>query len=157
MGLFEFYNITFIDLTRTVEEVFTGKRVDIQDKKMLPIFSFVLVYFPDGKDEHNNKGTKVGGLYVGPALYCDGGIRVAIIDNRKIQVVTTVKYSTPSTGATRFLQDVLDGIDIVTEPVEQHETVTEDYEINLITEHDRRYSNDTLRTPERRNESVTED
>ena len=55
------------DPTRSVEEVFTGKKVNLQNNRMLPIFSHILVYFPTGKNPNTNSGTKVSGLYVGPA------------------------------------------------------------------------------------------
>ena len=144
------------DSTKTVEEVFTGRRANLQDKKMLPIFCFVLVYFPTGKDPNTNKGSKVGGLYVGPAPYCDGAIRVAICINNRVQVITTVKYSTPSTGETRYLHDTVQGaVTHVTEPYEHGESIFAEEEENLLSAYHNRYQNANLREPAPYKDKIT--
>lgn len=86
---------------KTKYEVFKGRRPNIQEIRLLPIFAVVMVYrhVPTAAvlDQSNHPFYQYG-LYVGPDTKVTGGIRVAVITNEGIQIVVTTKYKGVSDG-----------------------------------------------------------
>ena len=93
-------------------EVFTGTTPNMQTMRLLPIFSFVLVY-----DEHNKKSTTFGaysehshnrpGIYVGPSLNTPGAIRVALMNNKHMSIKVISKYPAVTDGGGLKIHDLI--------------------------------------------------
>lgn len=86
---------------KTKYEVFTGRRPNIQEIRLLPIFSIVMVYrnVPTGEIiGRANRSFYQYGVYCGFDLKVSGGIRVALVTNSRLSVVVTTKYKGVSDG-----------------------------------------------------------
>ena len=82
-------------------EMFTGKKPNIQEIRLLPIFSVLMVL----REEPNaaaldgaNRRFFQYGLYVGPDSLVTGGIRVAVLTNKRLNIVTSSKYKCVTDG-----------------------------------------------------------
>jgi hypothetical protein len=98
----------------TREEAFSGVQPNIQQTRLLPIFSTVLVWkgVPKRRQRKSGKGKEkelrykdyydkpsyVYGLYVGFELTTPGNIRVAVKTDNGIRVISTSKYKGVSEG-----------------------------------------------------------
>lgn len=79
----------------------TGVVPNIQDKRLLPIFSVLLVYrYTPTKASLDgaNRPFYQHGLYLGPDSLVKGGIRVAIKVNGQLQIVVSTKYKCVTDG-----------------------------------------------------------
>lgn len=86
---------------KTKYEVFTGRRPNIQEIRLLPIFSIVMVYrnVPTGEIiGRANRSFYQYGVYCGFDTKVSGGIRVALVTNSRLSVVVTTKYKGVSDG-----------------------------------------------------------
>jgi hypothetical protein len=99
---------------KTREEAFSGVQPNIQQTRLLPIFSTVLVWrgVPKRRQRKSGKGKEkelhykdyydkpsyVYGLYVGFELTTPGNIRVAVKTDKGIRVISTSKYKGVSEG-----------------------------------------------------------
>jgi hypothetical protein len=86
---------------KTRYEVFNGRKPNIQEIRLLPIFSVLMVL----REEPNaaavdgaNRSFYQYGLYVGPDLLVTGGIRVAVLTNKRLQIVTSSRYKCVTDG-----------------------------------------------------------
>ena len=86
---------------KTRYEVFTGRVPNIQEVRLLPIFSVLMVL----REEPNaaavdgaNRSFYQYGLYVGPDQLVTGGIRVAVLTNKRLQIVTSSRYKCVTDG-----------------------------------------------------------
>lgn len=86
---------------KTRYEVFHKKKPNIQEIRLLPIFSVLMVL----REEPNaasidgaNRRFYQYGLYVGPDSLVTGGIRVAVITNKRLQIVVSSKYKAVTDG-----------------------------------------------------------
>ena len=103
-----YWAITVINLsasphvpTKTRYEVFLGKRPNIQEIRLLPIFSIVMGYrYTPTKEiiDQSNMPFYQYGLYVGPDLKVSGAIRLAVITNNRVEILVTTKYKAVSDG-----------------------------------------------------------
>ncbi len=87
------------DKTKTRYEVFYKKKPNIQNIRILPIFSVVLVpRMVHNPDDGTYKMMNKIALYVGPALKTPGAIRAAVLSKEKklVNVIVTSKF-TPAT------------------------------------------------------------
>ncbi len=85
---------------KTRYEVMNGVKPNMQNIRMLPIFSIVLIP-RDGRELHNgiNKTTHRIGMYVGPTLSTTGAIRVAYLSKKKkVQITITSQFTPASDG-----------------------------------------------------------
>ena len=85
---------------KTRYEVMHGVKPNMQNIRMLPIFSIILIP-RDGKELQNgiNKTTHRIGMYVGPTLSTTGAIRVAYLSRKKkVQLTITSKFTPASDG-----------------------------------------------------------
>jgi len=86
---------------KTKYEVFTGRRPNIQEIRLLPIFSIVMVYRNVLTGEiigRANRSFYQYGVYCGFDTKVSGGIRVALVTNSRLSVVVTTKYKGVSDG-----------------------------------------------------------
>ena len=82
-------------------ELFHGRVPNIQDIRLLPIFSVLTVYRYDPTKaslDGANRGFYQHGLYVGPDTLVTGGIRVAIKVGNTVQIVVSTKYKCVTDG-----------------------------------------------------------
>jgi len=86
---------------KTRYEVYHGKKPSIQEIRLLPIFSVLMVL----REEPNaaaidgaNRRFYQYGLYVGPDSLVKGGIRVAVLTNKRLQIVVSSKYKGVTDG-----------------------------------------------------------
>jgi hypothetical protein len=86
---------------KTRYEVFTGQKPNIQEIRLLPIFAVLMVL----REEPNaaavdgaNRRFFQYGLYVGPDTLVSGAIRVAVVTNKRVQIVTSTKYKCVTDG-----------------------------------------------------------
>lgn len=87
--------------SKTRKELFTRKKPNIQDVRLLPIFAVVKVYrygTRDARDGDVNGNFYQYGLYVGPCPFGKGVIRVAILIKNEVFVLRTSKYKGVSDG-----------------------------------------------------------
>ncbi len=85
----------------TRHEAFHKTRPNIQDIRLLPIFSIVMIYREKLSNQNvfeSNHDYYQYGLYVGPDLRVTGGIRAAIMSSGALQVIVTSKYKGVSDG-----------------------------------------------------------
>lgn len=76
-------------------EVFYGIRPNIQNLRLLPIFSVIMIYREDKKSRISEY---IIGLYVGPSTKTNGCIRAAIVRGAQIYIVTTTNYTAATDG-----------------------------------------------------------
>ncbi len=87
------------DKTKSKFEVFHKKKPNMQNIRLLPIFSVILVNRDRrGKDSQTNQARNQVGLYVGPAFSTPGAIRAAIITGNNLEIVTTSRFSAATDG-----------------------------------------------------------
>ena len=81
-------------------EVFTGQVPNIQDRRMLPIFSVIKVHRVEGKTrtDASEGGYYQYGLYCGPCTFGKGVIRAAVVQKGVISILRTSKYKGVSDG-----------------------------------------------------------
>jgi hypothetical protein len=87
--------------TKTKYEVFTKKKPNVQEIRLLPIFAHLMVLrYQEGISSIDNTFGKYYqyGLYVGPDLKVKGAIRAAVIVHNNIQIIVTTKYKSVSDG-----------------------------------------------------------
>jgi hypothetical protein len=106
--------------TKTRYEVFMKVKPNMQDIRLLPIFSVILVQ-RDSPEKHSN--TNLGhfsiALYVGPSYNTPGAIRAAVVTNNTLQILTTSRFKAATDGGglniyphvERGLQDLLSSSD----------------------------------------------
>lgn len=87
------------DKTKTKYEVFLKKKPNIQNIRLLPIFSVLMVtretssYDSSIYGRHNQIG-----LYVGPSMNTPGAIRAAVITNGSVKIIVTSRFTAASDG-----------------------------------------------------------
>jgi len=85
--------------TKSKLEVFTGVKPNMQNIRLLPIFSVVLAYRENivsgslSRTPHHDVG-----LYVGPSMRTPGAIRVAVMTNKGVSIVVTSRFRPGSDG-----------------------------------------------------------
>ena len=81
-------------------EVFTGRIPNIQERRMLPIFSVIKVHRVEGKTrtDASEGGYYQYGLYCGPCTFGKGVIRAAVVQKGVISILRTSKYKGVSDG-----------------------------------------------------------
>jgi len=109
-GEIVFWAITVINCkpygngSKTRFELYYGYRPNMQNIRLLPIFSCVLVYRPRGVSELQHEEVSVNGpvntlaLYVGPAKSTPGAIRGAIIVMGRVFIVVTSRFTSATDG-----------------------------------------------------------
>eukprot|EP00981_Chlorochromonas_danica_P002182 scaffold435_cov174-Ochromonas_danica.AAC.2 len=81
------------DATKTRFEIFTGKRPDLLDIRILPIFAIVQVQRPPTAHQVANHSFYQRGLYVGPDLHIKGACRFAVLTpGNRIQIIATTHF-----------------------------------------------------------------
>lgn len=103
-----YWAIITINLSRCVNnlkltkyEMFRRVRPNIQEIRLLPIFSIVMVYrhvATAAVIDNSNGAFYQYGLYVGPDTTVVGGIRVAVLTGDGLRIVVTTKYKGVSDG-----------------------------------------------------------
>lgn len=111
--------------SKTRYEMFYKKEPNMQNIRLLPIFSCVQVYRPverrviletvnsDNKKVlySTNQPARVVSLFVGPALRTEGGIRAAAKINGKVQIYVTSMFTAASDGGgLNIHKEVEDGV-----------------------------------------------
>ena len=84
---------------KTRYEVFKKQVPNIQEIRLLPIFSVLMVYrhVPnDASIDQTNDSFYQYALYVGPDMKVRGAIRAAVITNNVLQIIVTTKYKAVS-------------------------------------------------------------
>lgn len=82
-------------------ECFMGKKPNMQNICLLPIFSSILVYRQPktlGNEIYTNQPYHQTALYLGPSKNTPGAIKAAVITNGKITVLVTSKFTAASDG-----------------------------------------------------------
>ena len=108
-------------------ELFYKRVPNIQEIRLLPIFSVLLVYRPvpnRASIDGANRGFYQRGLYVGPDRLVTGGIRVIVKVGSTLQLIVSTKYKCVTDGGgtnvypyvERGLQDLVDGNTVHIEP-----------------------------------------
>jgi len=103
-----YWAIITINLSRCVNntkitkyEMFRRVRPNIQEIRLLPIFSIVMVYrhvATAAVVDNSNGAFYQYGLYVGPDTTVVGGIRVAVLTGEGLRIVVTTKYKGVTDG-----------------------------------------------------------
>lgn len=122
---------------KTKYEVYTGQVPNIQDVRMLPIFSVLMALrytatSSENIDQSNNCFFQYG-LYVGPDLKVTGGIRVAVVTGNSVRMIVTSKYKAVSDGGCiniypqvqRGLRSLLEGDGANIEAVNENSAVSD--------------------------------
>lgn len=87
------------DPTKTKYEVFTGRKPDLRDFPLLPIFSSLYVLRVSGNATLNSVHQFwQKGLYVGPSRRTVGAVRVAVITNGTLHIITSNNIKAVSDG-----------------------------------------------------------
>ena len=86
------------DDSKTRSEVYYRVVPDLRRIRLLPIFSCLYVLRRQGNDLGSNRSYWQRGLYVGPSSMVTGAIRVAVITNRVVKIVTTTAFKGVSDG-----------------------------------------------------------
>ena len=127
---------------KTKEEVFTGRRPNIQTLRMLPIGAVVMVlrYVENAATLDNSIGEFYqDGLYVGPAFSVAGGIRVAVKTGNSLQIIVSTKYKGVSDGGgMNIYQSVQRGLMHMADPPTRNEVFLRDNEQNHFNAAQRR-------------------
>jgi hypothetical protein len=88
--------------TKSKHEVYFNKRPNIQDIRLLPIFSILLAYNDTNTNTYayTNKPIYRVALYVGPSLKTPGAIRAAIInkETNRVYILTTSRFTAATDG-----------------------------------------------------------
>ncbi len=97
--------ITVINLKPSVSndriskyEAFTGIKPNLQNIRLLPIFSVVLVPRDPLPSSETNTLRHDLGLYVGPSLVTPGSIRVAVMTNDVLSILITSRFTAATDG-----------------------------------------------------------
>ena len=141
------------DKTKTRYEVYHKKKPNMQDIRLLPIFSVIMVpkQIFDPINGTNQLVSRVA-LYVGPSLETPGSIRAAIVSKKgRVQILTTSRF-TPATdgGGLNIFASVNRGLRTMLEPAtvevlqeEQEEELQQNnnqqHEVVEINEDDEEY------------------
>ena len=102
----EVENLREVDEEMTRKQAFRGTVPNIQETRMLPIFSVVKVYrVKSAMNQDSNQPFYMYGLYVSPCFHGKGVIRVACIVSQRVMIFRTSKYKGVSDGgdAVNFL------------------------------------------------------
>lgn len=141
------------DKTKSRREVFYGLKPNVQDTRILPILSILLV--PRVTKSLStlmqvHKENRVG-VYVGPSRHTKGAIRVAIKNGTRVSIIITSNFSAVSDGGGLNVHAIVeDGMKKLLEnqtsmEKEVSETVTPETEITITNVYDNEdYCNDEL-------------
>ena len=98
-------------------EAFTSKRSNVQDIRLLSIFSVVMIWSDKLSHQNifeSNHDYYQYGLYVGPDLKVKGGIRVAVLSSGTLQFIS--KYKGVSDGGGLSIHSLVQsGVDAITQ------------------------------------------
>ena len=92
-------------------EAFHGHRPNMQEIRLLPIFSVLLVYRraeQRSKSDPYDQPRYIYGLYVGREVETSGNIRVAINTDKGVRILVTSKYKAVTEGAQVDFNDEID-------------------------------------------------
>jgi len=78
--------------------VFYGNKPDLRNIRLLPIFSFLMVLRRSGNDLQSKRDFWQRGLYVGPSQSVKGAVRVAVLTNGKVKIITSTAIKCISDG-----------------------------------------------------------
>lgn len=86
------------DQSMTRYEKFKGVKPNMQNIRLLPIFSVVLVLRHESIVPYSNQQQYQVALYVGPSMTTPGAIRAVVKTNGLIRIIVTSKYTSASDG-----------------------------------------------------------